>query len=58
MAHHFTFAEKDTTVSRGTVSDSTGSMRNKGADEILEVGKEFQTNSNTVKNIHRSLINA
>lgn len=56
MAHHFTFAEKDTTVSRGTVADSTGSMRNKGADEILEVGKEFQTNSNTVKNIHRSLI--
>jgi len=56
MAHYFTFVDKDATITRGQEADSTGSTRNMGADEILEVGKEFVADSNTVKNIHRALI--
>ena len=46
MAHHFIFAEKDTTLIRGNDIEGTGSAKNLGADEILEVGKNFQENSN------------
>ena len=56
MAHYFEFVDKDATITRGQEADSTGSAKNMGADEILEVGKEFVADSNTVKNIHRALI--
>ena len=56
MAHHFIFAEKDTTLIRGNDIEGTGSAKNLGADEILEVGKNFQENSNAFNSIARSLI--
>ena len=41
MAHYFEFVDKDATITRGQEADSTGSAKNMGADEILEVGKEL-----------------
>ena len=56
MAHYFEFVEKDATITRGQEADSTGSAKNMGADEILEIGKEFLQDSNTIKSISRTLI--
>ena len=56
MAHHFIFAEKDTTLIRGNDIAGTGSAKNLGKDEILEVGKNFQENSTAFNSIARSLV--
>ena len=56
MAHHFIFADKDTTLIRGNDIEGTGSAKNLGKDEILEVGKNFQENSTAFNSIARSLI--
>ena len=56
MAHYFVFGEKDASIERGFVANSTASLKNSGLDEILEVGKEFQVDSTNFSRILRSLI--
>ena len=56
MAHHFIFSDKDTTLIRGNDIEGTGSAKNLGKDEILEVGKNFQENSTAFNSIARSLV--
>ena len=56
MAHHFIFANKDTTLVRSNDIEGTGSEKNLGRDEILEVGKNFQENSTAFNSIARSLV--
>ena len=56
MAHHFIFADKDTTLVRSNDIEGTGSKKNLGKDEILEVGKNFQENSTAFNSIARSLV--
>lgn len=56
MAHHFLFSDKDTTLIRSNDMEGTGSSKNLGKDEILEVGKNYQENSTAFNSIARSLV--
>jgi len=56
MAHYYVFADKDTTLLRGNDVDGTGSLKNQGYDEILEVGKTFKENSTEFNSVCRALI--
>jgi hypothetical protein len=56
MAHYFVFSEKDASIERGAIANSTASLKNTGLDEILEVGKEFQVDSTNFSRIARSVI--
>lgn len=56
MAHYYIFADKDATLLRNNDIDSTGSLKNQGKDEILEVGKTFKENSTQFNSICRALI--
>ena len=55
MAHHFIFANKDTTLVRSNDIEGTGSEKNLGRDEILEVGKNFQENSTRLSITKKSI---
>lgn len=56
MAHYYVFADKDATLLRGDDIDGTGSLKNQGFDEILQVGKTFKENSTQFNQICRALI--
>ena len=56
MAHYFVSTEKDAMISRGQNLTGTGSLKNHGADEIIEVGKSFQKASTKFAFIARGLI--
>tara|TARA_B100000073_G_scaffold325072_1_gene308548 strand:+ start:4133 stop:5239 length:1107 start_codon:yes stop_codon:yes gene_type:complete len=56
MAHFFVYPEKDATIVRGPVESNDSSKKNTGLDEILEVGKTFQTFSTSFDKVARSLI--
>jgi len=56
MAHHIVYADKDTFISRGADVEGSGSRKNFGMDEIIEVGKTFQFDSTNVGTINRGLI--
>ena len=56
MAHYFVSTEKDAMISRGQNLTGTGSLKNHGADEIIEIGKSFQKASTKFAFISRGLI--
>ncbi len=56
MAHYYIFADKDATLLRGSDIDGTGSLKNQGYDELLEVGKTFKSDSTQFNSVCRALI--
>jgi hypothetical protein len=56
MAHYFEYADKDATILRGATEVATGSWKNTGMDEILEVGKNFTSGTTSFNQVNRSLI--
>ena len=56
MAHYFEYADKDATLIRGAREVATGSQKNTGMDEILEVGKKFESGTTSFNEINRAVI--
>ncbi len=56
MAHYFVYADKDATLIRGAREVATGSSKNTGMDEILEVGKKFESGTTSFNEVNRALV--